>query len=356
VLERDTAGHPERCLRYRDFLVPCFAHGHELRAGFRSRHGVWGVIAMYRPVGRAGFTADEAAFLATVSGTVAEGLSAVAIRRASPAAIPSGPAVLTLGPDDQPRTLTPALVDYMDRLGAGGTGPLPVPVLAIAAAVRARRRGSPAPEPSATLRARSGEWLVLAGAPLAGGHGDDADVVVTIEQAQPPVVVTALGLTLRERDMVELVLAGHATGEIATKLSLSTYTVQDHLTSVFDKAGVRSRASSSPPSSSSTTCTDWANHSITADRSPHHQTRRQARLRLSNLHGGPPRSSSELGCQQSSVVQAVSSPRSSHDAPQRCRHGLRQREGRARGARSKRPHMTRTVRRNRSPAADVRRP
>lgn len=131
-----------------------------------------------------------------MSGTVAEGLSAVAIRRASPAAIPSGPVVLTLGPDDQPRALTPALVDYVNRLNAGGTGPLPVPVLAIAAAVRARRRGSPAPEPRTTLRARSGEWLVLAGAPLAGGHGE---------------------------------------------LSLSTYTVQDHLTSVFDKAGVRSR-------------------------------------------------------------------------------------------------------------------
>ncbi len=52
VLDHDTAGHPERCLRHHVFLVPCFAHGHELRAGFRSRHGVWGVIAMYRPVGR----------------------------------------------------------------------------------------------------------------------------------------------------------------------------------------------------------------------------------------------------------------------------------------------------------------
>lgn len=245
VLEHDTGGHPERSVRYRDFLVPHFSHGHELRAAFRAKHGVWGAIALYRPVGRAGFTDEESAFLARASATVADALSAAAIRSTATTAATSGPAVLVLGRDDQPRATTPGLQDRMAQLGADGATAVPVPLLAIAAAVRARREGLPGPDPRCTIKARSGEWLQLAGAPLATRDPGDADVVITIDQAQPPdiiaVTVAALGLTARERDVVQLVLSGYSTDQIARRLAVSPYTVQDHLKAIFDKAGVRSR-------------------------------------------------------------------------------------------------------------------
>ena len=51
----------------------------------------------------------------------------------------------------------------------------------------------------------------------------------------------AYGLTGREQEVIRGVFAGYSTKEISARLHISTYTVQDHLKSIFGKVGVPSR-------------------------------------------------------------------------------------------------------------------
>jgi len=54
-------------------------------------------------------------------------------------------------------------------------------------------------------------------------------------------LVRAVSLTPRERELVTLLADGLDTRQLSHRLCISRYTVQQHLKSVFGKVGVRSR-------------------------------------------------------------------------------------------------------------------
>ena len=68
---------------------------------------------------------------------------------------------------------------------------------------------------------------------------------IVFEPASPAqlssLFLSAYGLTPAQQRVATLVLQGHSTRQIVSKLHISANTVQEHLTAVFDKAGVRSR-------------------------------------------------------------------------------------------------------------------
>jgi DNA-binding NarL/FixJ family response regulator len=70
-------------------------------------------------------------------------------------------------------------------------------------------------------------------------------MVIVIEPSGPREVTwlraTAYGLSSRERTVVDLVVRGASTRQISQALYISEYTVQDHLSNIFDKIGVRDR-------------------------------------------------------------------------------------------------------------------
>ena len=49
-------------------------------------------------------------------------------------------------------------------------------------------------------------------------------------------------LSEREQDVFQLLLQGRSNKEIASSLEISTKTVEEHLTSIYRKIGVQSRA------------------------------------------------------------------------------------------------------------------
>jgi DNA-binding CsgD family transcriptional regulator len=242
-------GDVARSGRMSDLMVPHFGFGDEARLVFRDRDQNWGGMALFRGADEQPFDETEIAFLASLSEQFARGVRTGMLSRladAPPPTEPTGPAVLIVGSDNEIVQMSlGAEARIADLLGGSVGGDPLAPVSALVGAARRYARGEAAAPPRSRIRGTSGLWLVLYASPLTTLADRDGDVVVTIEEARPPeivaLVVAAFGLTGRERDVTQLVLQGVDTKEIAATLHVSSYTVQDHLKSVFDKADVRSR-------------------------------------------------------------------------------------------------------------------
>jgi DNA-binding CsgD family transcriptional regulator len=99
--------------------------------------------------------------------------------------------------------------------------------------------------PSVRVQTRSGRWLTFHGARTEPRLGHTDERMVIIEPSRPQELAwlraSAFGLSERERAVVDLVVQGVSTREISRALYISEYTVQEHLSKVFDKVGVRGR-------------------------------------------------------------------------------------------------------------------
>jgi DNA-binding CsgD family transcriptional regulator len=245
-LSEATHGRLDRSLRQRELRRPN-GLGDELRAALVADSGAWGGITLLRETGR-NFTAAETGFLASLSGHLAEGLRRALLLTAL-SADPDGAdaGLLVLAPDNSVQLGNSAAQQWLDELKGGNRDPNHLPLVVHAVARRARVAAAERATGGETARARvptsSGRWLLVRGSVL--GDGPDARTAVILEAAPSPdlapLIAAAYGLTDRERLVTQLVAQGQSTAEIANTLHLSAYTVQDHLKSIFDKAGVSTR-------------------------------------------------------------------------------------------------------------------
>lgn len=250
AIHEANGGDPGASTRWRRSLT--VGSDQELRVSLRTRSKeTWGALSLYREAGHPPFDADVRTLLRTVAPQLA-----LAMRQAH---LPIGahehgtpdiPGVIVLDRASKVRSASPGIERWLGRLPDGdwSAGRLPSAVLSVAAtALRAAdRKEGTTPPPVARVAGRTGGWLALHGAHLSTAEGvPTQEAAVVIEYAHParvlPLLMSAYGLTGRERDVVRLTLQGRSTAQIAEHLVVSTNTVQQHLKSIFAKTGVRSR-------------------------------------------------------------------------------------------------------------------
>jgi DNA-binding CsgD family transcriptional regulator len=240
VRSLDTATHSEwmASARYRDIMRPV-GLGDELRAALVVGGHCWGYLCLHREDGALGFTAAEADVIRCLAPHIAHAMRQAILLHRPPPDVPHRPGVVVLDEQMELVASTPEADALLPLIGHGSSRlPLPASVYSVAAALNASEH-----PPSLRVRAASGGWLTLHASRLrtaSNGH-----IAVVVEPAEPHstlgVLLAAYGLTARELDVARLVLRGDSTKSIAAALHISAHTVQDHLKSVFDKVGVRSR-------------------------------------------------------------------------------------------------------------------
>lgn len=249
TLHEATGGDVKRSAKYRLSMEPLGGE-QEAIAGLRTRSGeIWGALALYRAPGEPLFDADELEFLKRVSTPLAEGARrGLLIGEANDPEGPEAPGLLVLDDSWEVQSLTPGVERWLAELPDGDwetAGKLPAAVLAVAGRVlrTAEQPDSPGEIAFARVLSRSGRWIVLHGASLISDGRQR--VAVIVEPAHParitPLLMAAYGLTEREQEITRLVLGGDSTAQIAQRLVVSPHTVQEHLKSIFEKTGVRSR-------------------------------------------------------------------------------------------------------------------
>jgi DNA-binding NarL/FixJ family response regulator len=237
-LSQATGGKLTRSLRHRELLRPR-GLGDELRTVCVSDSGTWGALVLHRESGAPDFAAKDVALLESLSASFAEALQRVSLKLdLADRAGDDLPGLLLLDPDDAVETANAAAAAWLDDLR--DHGPLPLVVTAVAQRARAIASGRAEAAATARVRTESGRWTLVRGSVLG-----DARTAITIEPARAPelsdLIAHAYHLTPRERRITQLVAQGLSTAAVATRLHLSTYTVQDHLKAIFEKLGVSSR-------------------------------------------------------------------------------------------------------------------
>jgi DNA-binding CsgD family transcriptional regulator len=249
TLHEATGGDPSRSPGWQRFIRP-YGGDQEVLVALRTRTGeTWGVLGLYREPGRPLFTADELCFLRDVAPYLGEGARrGLLLGEAADPDGPEAPGLVVLRGDWSVESLTPGVERWLADLPDSRwerRAALPPAILAVAGRALRTAEGPEAPGEVALARvlSRSGRWVVLHGAALVSDGAPR--VAVIVEPAHPvrvaSLLMAAYGLTEREQEVTRLVLQGSSTLDIAVRLGVMAQTVQQHLKSVFDKIGVRSR-------------------------------------------------------------------------------------------------------------------
>ena len=219
---------------------------HQLRAALVVDGTHWGLLHIERR--DPDFTSSEVALVSALAPHLAHAFRRWILADPSHATgmrTPFMPGVIVLDQDYEVDSISPEAEHWLSEWGYADLKIPPPAIAAVVGAARARADGSNNEiTPSARLRLPTGTWLHVRATHLSRPDRKPRTAVV-LERASPdqiaPLVAGAHQLSQRESQVALLVLRGFSTSEIAAKLFVSGYTVQDHLKSIFERVGVHGR-------------------------------------------------------------------------------------------------------------------
>lgn len=213
----------------------------------RDAYGCWGFIDLWRRSGP--FEREECHTLGALSGFVLP-----ALRRAqldtfeTPSTLDlDGPAVLLLNDDLAVVGQTDRSEHYLRALLPADVGRnvIPAAALNVAAQLLAVEAGVDDRPAQARVQVPGRSWMTTSAARISATTPKAPSIAVSIEPT-PPTERASLygrfaGLTGRETDVLDTVVAGHDSRYAARILAISEHTLQDHLKSIFAKTRTDSR-------------------------------------------------------------------------------------------------------------------
>jgi DNA-binding CsgD family transcriptional regulator len=211
----------------------------------RDEFGTWGFIELWRIAPSRPFAPADREYLIGRAGRVTaelrRGQAATFVAPSTREPDRRGPVVLMLSETLDVLAQTPETSEYLRILVPPGPERDPVPAGAynVAAQLLAVEAGIDGNPPWARVHLAESRWLTLRAARL------DRDIAVTIEDSSPSeraaLFARAHGLSSRESELLDLLVRGRETQDLARLMFLSRHTVQDHLKSIFAKTAVHSR-------------------------------------------------------------------------------------------------------------------
>lgn len=232
----------DRNAYYQDVLRP-LGLVDEMRVLLRDGDRVWGLVVLCHDAHTRAFSPRDVEFAGRLTGPATDALRRVLLVNGLDVDLPDAPGVISFDAEASIASMSGTAERWLAEIpetGAKSADGCPYGVRALVTRVLGLG-------PGASVRSltpsRSGPWLAMQSWHMAGADGPGA--VVSIGPAGSAdlmaLILDVYGLTAREREITQQVLLGRSTAEIARRLGVRPYTVQDHLKAVFIKAGVRSR-------------------------------------------------------------------------------------------------------------------
>ncbi len=140
-------------------------------------------------------------------------------------------------------------LDILELEGGERADDLPLAVWMVVGALRRALRPQTERDlhgsPRLCVQGCSGRWLAVEASLSEPTPTGPAETVVIIGPAGPREVLrlrtSAYGLSHREKEVLDLVVRGYSNKQISEELTISRYTVEDHLSTIFEKVGTRGR-------------------------------------------------------------------------------------------------------------------